>query len=159
MLRGSTAVASTMAFVTVVTAVMNGQVTNRYSKLWTRGNKKGYINSKPHVIIDVIVPELYYRPTTFDFLFCKEEWIFAFVSSLFASFVSRLNCLESNLIQFERDVRLWISGSFVLEWFIHLKMSLGNHSRGTYIRVLFSLPACKEASLKSNETPVKYAKF
>ena len=73
MLRGSTAVASTMAFVTVVTAVMNGLVTNRYSKLWTRGNKKVYINSKPHVIIDVIVPELYYRPTTFDFLFCKEE--------------------------------------------------------------------------------------
>ena len=55
LLRGYPVVASMMAFATVVTAVMNGQATNLYSKLWTKGIKKSYINSKHHAMIDVIL--------------------------------------------------------------------------------------------------------
>ena len=55
LLRGYLVVASTMVFATAVMAVMNGPATNLYSKLWTKGIKKSYINSKHHAMIDVIL--------------------------------------------------------------------------------------------------------
>ena len=55
LLRGYLVVASTMVFATAVMAVMNGPATNLYLKPSTKGNKKSYINSKHHAMIDVIL--------------------------------------------------------------------------------------------------------